>query len=69
VIVGEDDTLRDDGLDFANRAAEAGAAVRLHVGAHMPHGFHMQHSLVPAAAAVAEQVILEFLRAPGRRDP
>ena len=69
VIVGEDDTLRDDGLDFASRAAEAGAAVRLHVGAHMPHGFHMQHSLVPAAAAAAEQVILEFLRAPGRRDP
>jgi acetyl esterase/lipase len=69
VIVGEDDTLRDDGLDFASRAAEAGAAVTLHVGAHMPHGFHMQHSLVPAAAAAAEQVILEFLRAPGRRDP
>lgn len=69
VIVGEEDTLRDDGLDFVSRAAEAGAAVRLHVGAHMPHGFHMQHSLVPAAAAAAEQVILEFLRAPGRRDP
>jgi len=29
----------------------------------------MQHSLVPAASAAAEQVILEFLRAPGRRDP
>ena len=69
VIVGEDDTLRDDGLDFASRAAEAGAAVTLHVGAHMPHGFHMQHSLVPAAAAAAEQVILESLREPGRRDP
>jgi hypothetical protein len=24
---------------------------------------------VPAAAAAAEQVILEFLREPGRRDP
>jgi hypothetical protein len=27
----------------------------------MPHGFHMQHALVPAAAAAAEKVILEFL--------
>lgn len=65
VIVGEDDTLCDDGLDFAGRATAAGAAVRLHVGAQMPHGFHMQHGLVPAAAAAAEQVILEFLGAPG----
>jgi acetyl esterase len=69
VIVGEDDTLRDDGLDFAKRAAGAGAAVRIHVGERMPHGFHMQHSLVPAAAAAAENVILDFLRASGRPGP
>jgi hypothetical protein len=28
----------------------------------MPHGFHMQHGLVPEAAAAAEQVILNFLK-------
>jgi hypothetical protein len=27
----------------------------------MPHGFHMQHSLVPEEAGDAEKVILEFL--------
>jgi acetyl esterase/lipase len=62
VIVGEDDTLCDDGVDFAKRALSAGASVQLHIGEKMPHGFHMQHSLVPQAAAAAEQVILAFLK-------
>ena len=64
VIVGEHDTLSDDGIDFANRAREAGSAVQLHIGEKMPHGFHMQHSLVPQAAAAAEQLILNFLKPP-----
>ena len=62
VIVGEDDTLCDDGVDFANRARNAGAPVRLHIGKKMPHGFHMQHRLVPQAAAAAEEMILTFLK-------
>jgi acetyl esterase len=62
VIVGEDDTLCDDGVDFAKRALSAGAPVQLHIGEKMPHGFHMQHGLVPEAAAAAEQVILDFLK-------
>ena len=62
VIVGEDDTLCDDGVDFANRARSAGAPVRLHIGKKMPHGFHMQHRLVPQAAAAAEEMILTFLK-------
>ena len=62
VIVGEDDTLCDDGVDFANRARSAGAPVRLHIGKKMPHGFHMQHRLVPQAAAKAEEMILTFLK-------
>jgi hypothetical protein len=62
VIVGEDDTLCDDGVDFANRARNAGAPVQLHIGKKMPHGFHMQHRLVPQAAATAEEVILTFLK-------
>jgi acetyl esterase/lipase len=62
VIVGEDDTLCDDGVDFANRARNAGAPVRLHIGKKMPHGFHMQHRLVPQAAAKAEEMILTFLK-------
>jgi len=61
VIVGEDDTLCDDGVDFANRALAAGAPVQLYIGEKMPHGFHMQHSFVPEAAAAAEKVILKFL--------
>jgi acetyl esterase len=61
VIVGEEDTLCDDGIEFAERAQALGAPVRLHVGKGMPHGFHMQHSLVPEAAMDAEKVILEFL--------
>jgi hypothetical protein len=36
--------------------------VQLHIGEKMPHGFHMQHGLVPEAAAAAEQVILNFLK-------
>jgi acetyl esterase/lipase len=62
VIVGEDDTLCDDGVDFAKRAHSAGAPVQLYIGEKMPHGFHMQHGLVPEAAATAEQVILNFLK-------
>lgn len=62
VIVGEDDTLCDDGVDFANRARNAGAPVQLHIGKKMPHGFHMQHRLVPEAAAKAEEMILTFLK-------
>ena len=62
VIVGEDDTLCDDGVDFANRARKAGAPVQLHIGKKMPHGFHMQHRLVPQAAAAAEEMILTFLK-------
>jgi len=62
VVVGEDDTLCDDGVDFAKRALSAGAPVQLHIGGKMPHGFHMQHGLVPQAAAAAEQVILDFLK-------
>ncbi|MBJ7394555.1 MAG: alpha/beta hydrolase [Akkermansiaceae bacterium] len=61
VIVGGEDTLRDDGVQFAERAKMLGVAVQLHIGEKMPHGFHMQHALVPAAAAAAEKVILEFL--------
>ena len=61
VLVGEDDTLCDDGVDFANRALAAGASVQLYIGEKMPHGFHMQHSLVPEAAVAAEKVILDFL--------
>ncbi len=61
VIVGEDDPLCDDGIDFANQALQAGAPVQLHIGEKMPHGFHMQHRLVPQAAAAAEKVILNFL--------
>jgi hypothetical protein len=61
VIVGEEDTLSDDGIEFAERAQALGAPVRLHVGKGMPHGFHMQHSLVPEEAGDAEKVILEFL--------
>jgi len=61
VIVGEDDTLCDDGLDFANRALASGAPAQLYIGEKMPHGFHMQHNLVPEAAAAAEKVILKFL--------
>jgi acetyl esterase/lipase len=62
VIVGEDDTLCDDGINFAKRAQKAGAPVQLYIGKKMPHGFHMQHRLVPEAAAAAERVILAFLR-------
>ena len=62
VIVGEDDTLCNDGVDFANRARNAGAPVRLHIGKKMPHGFHMQHRLVPQASAAAEEMILTFLK-------
>jgi acetyl esterase/lipase len=64
VIVGEDDTLCDDGVDFAKRARSAGSPVQLHIGGRMPHGFHMQHGLVPQAAGAAEQVILNFLKNP-----
>jgi acetyl esterase len=65
VIVGEEDTLSDDGIEFAKHAQAMGAPVRLYVGKGMPHGFHMQHSLVPEAAADAEKVILEFLASGG----
>lgn len=64
VIVGEDDTLCDDGVDFATRARSAGAPVQLHIGQKMPHGFAMQHHLVPEAAAAAELAILQFLNSP-----
>lgn len=49
-------------VNFANRALKAGAPVQLHTGEKMPHGFHMQHNLVPQAAAAAEEVILAFLK-------
>ena len=60
--MGEDDTLCDDGIDIANRVLKACAPVQLHIGEKMPHGFHMQHGLVPQAAAAVEQVILNFLK-------
>ncbi len=69
VIVGEEDPLCDDGIDFAKRARSAGAPVKLHVGEKMPHGFHMQHSLVPQAAAAAEQEILALLKMTVDRSP
>ena len=62
VIAGEEDPLCDDNADFAHRAEEAGASVRLYIGEKMPHGFPMQTQLVPDAALAAEAVILEFLQ-------
>lgn len=61
VMVGEQDPLRDDGIDYVNRAQQQGACPQLHVGIGMPHGFVMQHALVPEAAAAAEHQILNFL--------
>ena len=61
VIVGEHDPLRDDGLDYAEKARSCGTNLRVHVGAGMPHGFVMQHDLVPEAALKAEAEILHFL--------
>ena len=61
VIAAEHDPLRDDNLDFAEAAKNQGANVTVHVGEAMPHGFVMQHELVPTAAAAAEAVILNAL--------
>ena len=61
VIVGEHDPLRDDGLDYAEKARSCGTNLRVLVGAGMPHGFVMQHDLVPEAALEAEAEILHFL--------
>ena len=61
VMVGEQDPLRDDGVDYVDRARQQGASIDLHVGMGMPHGFVMQHTLVPQAAAAAEHQILGFL--------
>ena len=61
VIVGEHDPLRDDGLDYAEKARSCGTHLKVHVGAEMPHGFVMQHDLVPDAAQEAEAQILRFL--------
>ena len=61
VIVGEQDPLRDDGIDYVDRARQQGASLQLHVGIGMPHGFVMQHNFVPEAASAAEHQILSFL--------
>ena len=61
VIVGEEDTLCEDGIKFAERAQALGASVRFYVGKGIPHDFYMQHSLVPEAAMDAEKLTLEFL--------
>ena len=61
VIVGEHDPLRDDGLDYAEKASSCGTNLRVHIGAEMPHGFVMQHELVPGAAHAAEAEILRFM--------
>jgi acetyl esterase/lipase len=37
--VGELDIFRDEGIDYARRAAAAGVSVELHVHPGCPHGF------------------------------
>lgn len=48
------DPLRDDGLSYANRLAESGVAVELHLVPSIPHGF----ASIPSAA-ISERLLNE----------
>ncbi|MFO1315018.1 MAG: alpha/beta hydrolase [Burkholderiales bacterium] len=51
VVVGEFDPLRDEGLAYARRLADAGGAVRLLDGPGMVHGYFSLGGVVDAARA------------------
>jgi acetyl esterase len=56
VVVAGHDPLRDEGAAYADALSAAGVAVDLHEFDSLPHGFLRFTSLVPAAAAAADQV-------------
>ena len=61
VVIGEQDAMREDNLEFVRRARAAGAQVEDHLYAGMPHGFFMQDKLTPAESAQANADIAAFL--------
>ncbi|WP_425397620.1 alpha/beta hydrolase [Aeoliella sp.] len=61
VVIGEQDAMREDNLEFVRRARAAGAEVEDHLYPGMPHSFFMQDELIPSESAAADAVIAAFL--------
>lgn len=57
VVVAELDPLRDDGLVYAARMAEAGVAVRCSDYLHVPHGFINAPGMFPQAWQVVAEAV------------
>lgn len=68
VLTAEFDPLRDEGVEYARRLAEAGVAVEhVHVADQM-HGFLLLSRAVPSTASLVDRIADSLARAHGRRE-
>lgn len=68
IYVGEDESMLDDSVRFAEKARAAGVEVRLHVGPGMVHCYPALSPLFPEATAALDDICVFLASAVGRSD-